>query len=901
MAESQDSGAGMLANAHDQQQQQQQQQQKVKVTTSPAACSDNASDALAAAHQQQQQQHPIQHLPTPQTPQLNPDIDDLPAKISSSPKLPDAHQMAEEFHNNPRADAMSIISSASGSGCSTCSGRPHSHKRSRSSSMSSSSTVSETGSASDSDVSSDEAISEMTPGALSKDHGKGKGKLRAKSPAEDRRGRPRPLDLKTAVSASSSGLGNGSLATPVGSPAVQAEGTSEGAKKGLAQNLRTTQTVLKEHGLVNDSGDAFPISVLNLQKYITMQAERMRRGEIQFSSLNWYLHSMRKLHADNSWEWNTVRQDPTVVEAWNAAKALSTEAANVRARQRAAKEVLTKEQQTEKEKRHRRSADGTPVKVKSKYNKTTHPANGAGHPSYQTQDQPSHPQHPHHSQHNHYHNHYPTHLAGTSSRHVEDDAAQAAASLASLANNTRVDAPITAPASRATSVDYYPGHYLQNIPQPSSSIQTSEGGPAIDFSGIMPAMMVVKNHTEDARFRAPQDSKLLPSPDLSARSSPTTGTLLRADRGRSGSPYALSGVRRGDMESRKLTVSYSSEPNRPSTPFDGDTAKPSGPPYRTGVQMTDCELDEIMMDARREIDWYRRARLDQTSVETAPIQAATAEGKHASHTNPLHSSTLYQQGYALVPGATPPPAPRSTARSVTPSNSVSSLPVAHSADSHASPAYLPPSTHSLASSSSASPATPGTAAGQQRLTPGRKPRGRKSTSMISASPRTPKTPGSKRMGRPPGSKNKKKLFMEAVAAAQRANSQYLAPQPTGVATIAPFPPASHPYPVLTPAQQQQQQQQQHMAATASMLTSSYKPILPMPTPVVDRRRSSVADLSHMLTSQNAPSGPSSIHLTGQKAQSIGHQSTPELDHQDEEAYDSGLDAKGEDDEDMDQT
>ncbi|KAJ3176107.1 hypothetical protein HDU87_005483 [Geranomyces variabilis] len=119
---------------------------------------------------------------------------------------------------------------------------------------------------------------------------------------------------------------------------------TDASRKGLAQNLRTTHSVLIQFGLVNSDGQPFPISAENLSSYIDIQAERMRRGAIQFSSLNWYLHSMRKLHNENNWEWDAVRKAPIVTKAWNAAKALTVEAATVRATKRASKANHIREQ-----------------------------------------------------------------------------------------------------------------------------------------------------------------------------------------------------------------------------------------------------------------------------------------------------------------------------------------------------------------------------------------------------------------------------------------------------------------------------------------------------------------------------------------------------------------------------
>ncbi|KAJ3180618.1 hypothetical protein HDU85_004022 [Gaertneriomyces sp. JEL0708] len=167
--------------------------------------------------------------------------------------------------------------------------------------------------------------------------------------ANDNDSRRRPTPTTTVTTASSTWTASSAPRTPPLPWASQrrrprrsiksSDELSEAARKGLAQNLRTTHAVLVESNLVNPNGDPFPISAENLAHYIDLQMDRMRRGEIQFSSLNWYVHSMRKLHEENGWEWEDVRNDPVVVEKWNAAKSLMNEAAAVRARARAAKEM----------------------------------------------------------------------------------------------------------------------------------------------------------------------------------------------------------------------------------------------------------------------------------------------------------------------------------------------------------------------------------------------------------------------------------------------------------------------------------------------------------------------------------------------------------------------------------
>ncbi|KAJ3004262.1 hypothetical protein HKX48_001351, partial [Thoreauomyces humboldtii] len=115
---------------------------------------------------------------------------------------------------------------------------------------------------------------------------------------------------------------------------------SESSRKGLAQNLRTAQAVFIQYGLVNADGQPFPVSPDNLAEYIEVQTDRMRKGTIQFSSLNWYLHSMRKLHVENGWDWDNVRKAPVVTVAFEAAKALASQAATVRDQNKAEKASL---------------------------------------------------------------------------------------------------------------------------------------------------------------------------------------------------------------------------------------------------------------------------------------------------------------------------------------------------------------------------------------------------------------------------------------------------------------------------------------------------------------------------------------------------------------------------------
>ncbi|KND02727.1 uncharacterized protein SPPG_01810 [Spizellomyces punctatus DAOM BR117] len=239
-----------------------------------------------------------------------------------------AQQQQQDDDEDKKEDREDVESNASTeSTCSTCTSSSGSTSRSRSRSRSRSPA---------------QSVSSTSSSSLHDDTIPDHATLQAIADLKRPRGRPRRAKNHPVAALLKD-------SPPPGQPQTEA---NENSRKGLAQNLRTTHSVLVEHGLVNKDGNPFPVSASSLSQYIGLQAERMRRGEIQFSSLNWYLHSMRKLHNENGWEWDSVRKHPTVVEAWNAAKALTTEAAAVRARQRAAKELLAKEH-AEKEGRQR--------------------------------------------------------------------------------------------------------------------------------------------------------------------------------------------------------------------------------------------------------------------------------------------------------------------------------------------------------------------------------------------------------------------------------------------------------------------------------------------------------------------------------------------------------------------
>ncbi|KAJ3010072.1 hypothetical protein HKX48_007592 [Thoreauomyces humboldtii] len=156
---------------------------------------------------------------------------------------------------------------------------------------------------------------------------------------------------------------------------------SEASRKGLAQNLRTAQSVLIQYGLVNADGFPFPISADNLAEYIEVLADRMRRGTIQFSSLNWYLHSMRKLHVENHWEWDAVRKAPVVQQAFNAAKALSVQAATVRDEKKAEKAYLLSIDQVAKFRLKANKAAAVPLITPAATPSTTPRTSPPGHTS----------------------------------------------------------------------------------------------------------------------------------------------------------------------------------------------------------------------------------------------------------------------------------------------------------------------------------------------------------------------------------------------------------------------------------------------------------------------------------------------------------------------------------------
>ncbi|KAJ3049916.1 hypothetical protein HK097_009090, partial [Rhizophlyctis rosea] len=96
--------------------------------------------------------------------------------------------------------------------------------------------------------------------------------------------------------------------------------------KGVTQNVRTIHTMCRDNGLLNpETNDPFPVTPTVLAGYIKLQTARMLRGEIVFSSLNWYVHSLRKMHLDNGWDWATVRNDPLVTDVWEKARHLGDE------------------------------------------------------------------------------------------------------------------------------------------------------------------------------------------------------------------------------------------------------------------------------------------------------------------------------------------------------------------------------------------------------------------------------------------------------------------------------------------------------------------------------------------------------------------------------------------------
>ncbi|KAJ3154915.1 hypothetical protein HDU86_004434 [Geranomyces michiganensis] len=261
-------------------------------------------------------------------------------------------------HRRPRRRGSrqdSAGSSSSASSCSTCTSRAGS-QTSRSSSLSrpqrrrgrrsSISSITSVSSSSSSASTASTSRSRERPALSAGFHKKRARRPSSRSPELRRSATPPGLKLKKPL-----------RPHPHSAPATPAipltiTDQTDASRKGLAQNLRTTHSVLIQFGLVNGDGQPFPISAENLASYIDIQAERMRRGAIQFSSLNWYLHSMRKLHNENNWEWDSVRKAPIVTKAWNAAKALTSEAASVRATKRATKanQILEQMAATESQK-----------------------------------------------------------------------------------------------------------------------------------------------------------------------------------------------------------------------------------------------------------------------------------------------------------------------------------------------------------------------------------------------------------------------------------------------------------------------------------------------------------------------------------------------------------------------
>ncbi|KAJ3162556.1 hypothetical protein HDU88_006589 [Geranomyces variabilis] len=268
----------------------------------------------------------------------------LGASSSSSDTEPRQRDRDRHHRRSPRRGSRD--SSSSVSSCSTCTSRAGSQtstssvsrperRRGRRSSISSISSTSSSSSSASSVSTSRSPERRATGVGL---HKRRADRLPLHSPARQRSATPPEPKPKKPLRAHP----HSAPATPV-IPLTITDQT-DASRKGLAQNLRTTHSVLIQFGLVNSDGQPFPISAENLASYIDIQAERMRRGAIQFSSLNWYLHSMRKLHNENNWEWDAVRKAPIVTKAWNAAKALTVEAATVRATKRASKANHIREQ-----------------------------------------------------------------------------------------------------------------------------------------------------------------------------------------------------------------------------------------------------------------------------------------------------------------------------------------------------------------------------------------------------------------------------------------------------------------------------------------------------------------------------------------------------------------------------
>ncbi|TPX69474.1 hypothetical protein SpCBS45565_g02430 [Spizellomyces sp. 'palustris'] len=376
-------------------------------------------------------------------------------------------------------------------------------------------------------------------------------------------------------------------------PGQQPTEANENSRKGLAQNLRTTHSVLVEHGLVNKDGNPFPVSASSLSQYIGLQAERMRRGEIQFSSLNWYLHSMRKLHNENGWEWDSVRKHPTVVEAWNAAKALTTEAAAVRARQRAAKELLAKEH-AEKEGRQRHAVPSAKASRIARVKEYDEGSRGI----------------------------------------LTDDEEAAAASLASLAGGMQ--------------------QQQQQQQQPSQNRGSRRTSlQRLDFSGTQPSMVVSSRALE-------QEKKPVADPSMEAthwhnNNNVNLPASASTPSGESGQPLPSPISSPTSSSADRKHADANGMPVYKDSKWSADH-KSGAAGGNGGGGMSDQELLDIMAQARREIERFRRFPSEYAFVQRSLDTPRRLADPWMSYPHP-HDPHHHPHHHPQQPSQAPPPPP----------------------------------------------------------------------------------------------------------------------------------------------------------------------------------------------------------------------------------------------------
>ena len=86
------------------------------------------------------------------------------------------------------------------------------------------------------------------------------------------------------------------------------------------RNVQTIISVCLENGFCEKS--LFPLDSTSLLKYIEYQTTRIELGQLSFSSLNWYLQSLRRycIDVDLTQEWESARQNELVRNAMSKAR-----------------------------------------------------------------------------------------------------------------------------------------------------------------------------------------------------------------------------------------------------------------------------------------------------------------------------------------------------------------------------------------------------------------------------------------------------------------------------------------------------------------------------------------------------------------------------------------------------